>query len=500
MNSRKKIAIIGSGFSGLSSAAYLAKEGYQVDVYEKNSTIGGRARQFRDQGFLFDMGPSWYWMPDVIENFYNDFGHTTSDFYNLKKLSPAFDMIFENGEKFTVPENFEDLKLAFDLIERGSSKKLESFMDDAQVKYVSSMEGLIHLPGLSPLEFMNFDVFKKATKLNLLSSFRKHVNKHFKHPHLRALMEFPVLFLGAQAKDTPALYSMMNYAGLKLGTWYPEGGFFSVIKAMRKICEDLNVSFHTNTPINKIEVLNGEAVALHSNQKYFEVDAIVGSADYHHIETNLLESQYRNYDETYWSKKTFAPSSLIYYLGIDKKVSKLKHHTLFFDKDLDVHADEIYNNKAWPSDPLFYVCAPSKTDKLVAPEGKENLFLLMPLATGIEDTEELREKYFNNMLERLEESTNENIKNHIEVKHSYCINDFKADYNAYGGNAYGLANTLSQTAFMKPKIINKKVKNLVYTGQLTVPGPGVPPAIISGKISAGLISKSLKNKNYEITI
>lgn len=500
MNKAKKIAVIGSGFSGLSTAAYLAKAGYDVEVYEKNETVGGRARQFADKGFLFDMGPSWYWMPDVMESFYNDFGFTATDFYQLEKLTPAFDMVFGEGNTFRVPESFDELKLAFESKEKGSSEKLELFMEDARVKYEVSMKGLIQQPGLSPLEYVNIETIKNAFKLSIFSSFRKHVKQHFNHPELRALMEFPVLFLGAQPKDTPALYSLMNYAGLKLGTWYPKGGFFSIIKAMQQVCEKNGVIFHTNAEVKKIHVANNQAVEIEVGTKKYAVDAVVGSADYHHIETNLIDPKYRNYPENYWDKKVFAPSSLIFYLGVNKKLEKLNHHTLFFDRDLDQHANEIYENKAWPKDPLFYVCTPSKTDEQVAPSGKENLFLLMPLATGLEDTPELREKYFLMMLERLEKYTGEEIKAHIEVKHSYCIKDFKSDYNAYGGNAYGLANTLTQTAFMKPKIINKRIKNLIYAGQLTVPGPGVPPAIISGKIAAALVQKTIKNTTYEIAI
>ncbi len=199
----------------------------------------------------------------------------------------------------------------------------------------------------------------------------------------------------------------------------------------------------------------------------------------------MLDKEYRNYDEKYWNKKTFAPSCLIFYLGFKEKISNLKHHTLFFENDLDLHTTEIYTDKKWPSKPLFYVCCPSKTDDNVAPENCENVFLLMPIATGIEDSEAMREKYFLEMIERIEKHTeSSHLSSKIDYKKSYCLNDFINDYNAYEGNAYGLANTLSQTAVLKPSLKNKKVKNLFYTGQLTVPGPGVPPSIISGKIAA----------------
>ncbi|MDF1673288.1 MAG: phytoene desaturase family protein [Vicingaceae bacterium] len=488
----KKIAVIGSGFSGLSAAAYLSQKGYAVDVYEKNETFGGRARQFEEGGFVFDMGPSWYWMPEVIEKFYNDFGYTTSDFYDLKRLSPGFKMVFNNKEELIVPDSYDDLKSLFESVEKGSSKQLDIFMKDAKAKYDISFTNLIEHPGISIMEYANFETVSNAIKLNIFSSYEKLVQKHFKNEKLRSLMEFPVLFLGAMPKDTPSLYSLMNYAGLKLGTWYPMGGFYSVVKAMKKICEDQGVNFHSNSTVSKIDIKYNEAINLQVDSKIKVIDGVVGSADYHHIESKLLDEEYRNYNEKYWSKKTFAPSSLIFYLGVDKKLPNLEHHTLFFDTDFSIHADEIYKDKKWPNDPLFYVCAPSKTDDSVSPKGCENLFILIPLATGLEDNESLREGLFDKVIKRVEKYINEPLSSHIIFKKSFCVNDFTNDYNAYGGNAYGLANTLNQTAILKPKIINRKIDNLVYTGQLTVPGPGVPPSIISGKIAANILNEKIK--------
>jgi phytoene desaturase len=488
----KTIAIIGSGFSGLSSAAYLAKEGYKVHVFEKNECLGGRARKFENSGFSFDMGPSWYWMPEVMENFFKDFNSSVSEHFELKKLSPAFNLIFEGNEKISIPNDYKELRDLFELIEEGSSIELDKFMEDAKKKYDISFASLIEKPGLSIAEFLDYETIKAATNLSLFGSYQKMVYKKFKNPKLRALMEFPVLFLGAKPENTPSLYSLMNYAGLKLGTYYPMGGFYSLVEGMVAICKKQGVTFHTNANITKINITDKKVTSIDVNETQFKVDGVIGSADYHHIEDKLIPAKYKNYSEDYWKKKTFAPSSLIFYLGINKKIEKLEHHTLFFDANFEQHAIEIYDTKKWPEKPLFYVCTPSKTDSTVAPENCENLFLLMPLATGVEDTEELRERYFKVLMTRLEEHLGEKISDNIIVKQSYCIKDFEKDYNAFGGNAYGLANTLSQTAIFKPKIINKKIKNLVYTGQLTVPGPGVPPSLISGKISAKLLSQTLK--------
>lgn len=486
----KKIAIIGSGFSGLSAAAYAAKDGFEVHVFEKHNQPGGRARQFStEEGFVFDMGPSWYWMPDVMEDFFADFSFKTSDFFELLSLNPQFEMIFSD-EKIAVPEDYEELKLLFEKTEKGAGDKLDKFLNAAKYKYEVGMKDFVTKPSHNWLEFVSLKIAKSAWKLDLLTNFRAYVAKYFKNGKLKTLMEFPVIFLGASPKNIPALYSLMNYGGYALGTHYPMGGFYQLVLAMKKVAEKQGAIFHFNSNVDKINVRNGKVHSLTVNEKELQFDAVIASSDYHHTET-LLEEEYRNYTEDYWQKRTFAPSCLIYYLGVNEIISNLKHHTLFFENDLDEHIDCIYGKKRWPEKPLFYVCCPSKTDDKVAPKGKENMFLLMPLAIGINDDNAIREKFLSEMLQRIEKLTGvKNLASKIAYKRSYCVRDFISDYNAYGGNAYGLANTLNQTAVLKPKLKNKKIKNLFYTGQLTVPGPGVPPSIISGKIVAKELLKN----------
>lgn len=496
---KKKIAVIGSGFSGLSAAAYMAKAGNEVHVFEKHDQPGGRARQFStEQGYTFDMGPSWYWMPDIIESFFSDFGYKTSDFFELISLNPQFEMIFSD-EKMSVPESLDDLKFLFEQIEKGAKLQLEKFMQSAKFKYEVGMRDFVNKPCYNWLEFVSPKIAKSALKLDLLTNFRTYVANYFKSEKLRTLMEFPVIFLGASPKNIPALYSLMNYGGYALGTHYPKGGFYQLVLAMKNVAEKQGANFHFNKTVERINTQSNKVKSLTINGKTYEFDAVIASSDYHHTET-LLNKEYRNYTEAYWQNRTFAPSSLIFYLGINKIIPNLKHHTLFFENDLDAHIDCIYGEKKWPEKPLFYACCPSKTDETVAPKGKENLFILIPLAIGINDEEFIREKYLTEMLSRIEKHTGiTDLQSMIEYKRSYCVSDFISDYNAYGGNAYGLANTLGQTAVLKPKIRNKKLKNLFYTGQLTVPGPGVPPSIISGKLVANEINK-IKTKRYETVI
>lgn len=496
-----KILIIGSGFSSLSAACYLSQAGHEVHIYEKNETVGGRARQMRtDDGYVFDMGPSWYWMPDVFERFFADFGHQVSDFYELELLDPAFEMVFPDRAKFQVPATYSALRDKFESLEPGSATRLDQFMADAQFKYEVGMKKIVYKPGLSLLEFLDADILRGALRFDLLSSFSSHVRKYFSNPQLLALMEFPVLFLGAMPRDTPALYSLMNYAGLKLGTWYPMGGFGKVIEGMARLARDLGVVIHCNSTVEKIVTEGRKATHLLINGRQEAMDAVLAGADYHHVERNLLQPAERNYSEQYWKKKVMAPSCLIFFIGLRKKIANIRHHTLFFEEDLIAHSKEIYKTPRWPEKPLFYVCCPSQTDPEVAPPGHENLFLLMPIAPGLEDSGAQHEHYYEMMMDRLEKHLGESVRQDVDYKRAYCIDDFVEDYNSFRGNAYGLANTLMQTANLKPKIRNRQVDNLFYCGQLTVPGPGVPPSIISGKIAAQQLLSQLKRESYEATI
>jgi len=485
-----KISIIGSGFSGLSAASYLAKEGHEVTIFEKHDQAGGRARQFKQGGFTFDMGPSWYWMPDIFERFYNDFGKTSSDFYELVRLSPSY-QIFYKDEVLQIPASMDGIYDLFESYESGSANKLKRFLKNAEYKYKVGINEFVEKPSLSLSEYIDFRIITASLKLNMFRSLSNEVRSLFKNEKLIQLLEFPVLFLGATPQRIPALYSLMNYADLSLGTWYPIGGMHEIVKAFVSIAEEAGVKFCFNASVNKL-IVNGHKVeGLSYNEKTAMADICVSSADYHFTEQQLLDPPNRNYSIKYWESRTMAPSSLLFYLGVDKKIEGLLHHNLFFDEDFGKHADEIYTEPKWPTKPLFYVCCPSKTDESVSPAGKENVFLLMPLAPGIEDSEEMRSKYFEVMINRLEKRTGQKIKESISFQKSYCIDNFKEDYHAFKGNAYGLANTLKQTAILKPKLKNTHLENLYYTGQLTVPGPGVPPSIISGRVVASQILKDL---------
>jgi len=376
---------------------------------------------------------------------------------------------------------------------------LDAFMAEAKFKYDVGVGKLVHNPGLSLTEFLDMDLVKGVFKLDVFQSMKKHVAKFFKHPSIQSLMEFPVLFLGALPEKTPALYSLMNYADIKGGTWYPEFGMYSIVQGMYDLAISLGVQFKLGEEVTSIEVQSGKAVAVHTlktasgEKQAYTMDVLIGAGDYHHIETKLLAPAYQSYSAAYWDSRVMAPSSLLYYVGLNKKLEGVLHHQLFFDTDFGLHGHEIYSDPKWPTRPLFYASVPSVTDPTVAPEGCENLFLLIPIAAGLEgDTDEIRDQFFEMIIQRFEERIGQSIRSSIVYKRSFAVKEFKEDYHSFRGNAYGLANTLLQTANLKPSCKSKKVNNLYYTGQLTVPGPGVPPSLISGEVVAKLVDQKHK--------
>ncbi|MEM8845850.1 MAG: phytoene desaturase family protein [Bacteroidota bacterium] len=482
----KKIVIIGSGFSSLSASCYLAKAGYEVHVFEKNETVGGRARQLIKEGFTFDIGPSWYWMPDIFDKFFGDFGKKTSDYYQLDKLDPAY-KIFFHDDVITIGDCMDKICEEFERIEVGSSTHLKKFIGKAQENYDIAINKVVLRPGLSPIELVTKETVLRVDQF--FKSISQEVRKKFKNPKLISTLEFPVLFLGAKPSKTPSFYNFMNFADFGLGTWHPKGGMYEIIKAMRALAEEQGVTFHTKSAVDKVVVENGKVTGIQTNGTFHSAQYVISGADYHHSET-LLEEKYRQYSESYWENRTYAPSSLLFYVGFTKKLENIEHHNLFFDTNFERHAEEIYDDPQWPSEPLFYVNFPSVTDESMAPKDHEAGFFLVPIAPGLEDTPELRGQYFDLIIDRFEKRTGQNAKDHILFKESFCVNDFIEQYNSYKGNAYGMANTLRQTAFLRPNLKSNKVKNLYFTGQLTVPGPGVPPSLISGKLVSDLILKN----------
>ena len=439
------------------------------------------------------MGPSWYWMPDVFEKYFKDFGKDINDYFKLKRLDPSYRVYFSKDQVIDIPSDYESLKELFESLEEGSGEKLDLFLKQAEKKYKIGINNLVYKPAISVAEFMNYETLSGILKLDIFKSIHSHIRKFFKNEKIIKILEFPILFLGATPKNTPALYSLMNFADIKLGTWYPEGGMYKIVESMLSLAKEKGVKFYSNEEVKKFSYSNKSVSYVITNKKTYDVDYVICSADYHHIDQNIVEKKFRSYSKSYWEKRVLAPSSLLFYVGLDKKIKNVTHHCLFFDRDFDNHAEEIYTTPRWPSEPLFYATFPSKSDASIAPKNHETMVLLIPIAPDLEDNRIIRNKYFDLILSRLERLTKQKIKDHIVYKRSYAVRDFKNDYNSFKGNAYGLANTLLQTAILKPSIKSKKLNNLYFCGQLTVPGPGVPPSLISGNVVANQIKEQIKN-------
>lgn len=477
----KKAVIIGSGFSSLSAACYLAKVGYEVAIFEKNKSIGGRARQFERDGFKFDMGPTFYWMPDIFERFFSEFQKKPADFYQITRLNPGYDIYFGENDRLKESADRAELKQTFEKLEPGSGVFLEKFLTKAEFNYRVAIDKVVYKPGVSALELVMPETIIRIPQF--LMSLSHTVNSNIKNEKLRQMLEFPVLFLGAKPTETPSFYCFMNYADMILGSWHVKGGMIEVVNGMRRLAESMGAEIHTDSPVSEIRTEAGKATGVVVNGAFIGADVVISGADYQHTEL-LLPQMERNYTQKYWSRKVFAPSAILYYIGFDKRIDHVSHHTLFFDTSFKEHARDIYDKPDWPKKPLFYASFPTKTDSSLAPVGHEVAIILIPIAAGLVDTAQIRKNYFEQVILRMEQLTGQALKSHIIFSQSYASTDFRSDYNAYKGNAYGLANTLMQTAFLKPKVCNKRLPNLFYTGQLTVPGPGVPTAIISGRIAA----------------
>ncbi len=482
-----EIIVIGAGFSGLAAACHLAKSGAKVHVLERHDQPGGRARTWEQDGYRFDLGPSWYWMPDLFERFFGEFGHQVDDLYELKRLDPSYRVVWPEGDVSDVPAGLDALRAWFESREPGAGAQLDRFIKETEYIYKSAYKDYLFRPSLSLFEFVDPRLVVELFRLRMLRSMANYARSFFDDPRLARLVEWPVLFLGASAKETSAMYSLMSYADMALGTWYPMGGMHRIIEGMVRVATDLGAELHLGERVRRITVERGRATGVETDSGTWQADAVLASADYHHVETQLLDRRHRQYDDRYWDKRTMSPSSLLYYLGIESHLGDCSHHTLFFDEDLDTHMDQVYQRPEWPEKPLFYACAPSVTDPSVAPEGCSNVFLLVPLAPGLDDSDAARARVFDTVMARLEAHVGRPLRERIVIQRSYAMRDFVADYGAFKGNAYGMANTLRQTGPFKPRLRSSKVRGLYFAGQLTVPGPGMPPSLVSGELSAKLL-------------
>ncbi|TFF91709.1 phytoene desaturase [Candidatus Thorarchaeota archaeon] len=483
-----KAIVIGAGVGGLSLAALLGKKGYDVTVIEKNEQPGGRARVWEKDGFVFDMGPSWYLMPEIFDHYFEHFGKKTEDFYELIRLNPSYKIYFPEST-IDISADLEENMQLFEQLEENGAEKLRKYLDQAQEKYEYLLDGLMYedLAGITAM--LNPKLMAAGWKLSILSNIDKLTRKYFDSERARKILQYSIVFLGGNPKNTPALYSMISHIDFNLGVWYPYGGLGKIVDATLDLAKQHGVDLRFGEEVKDIVIEDKLARRVITDKGEYEGDVVVSNADYPHTEIDLVDEDYETYDEDYWESKIIAPSAFVLYLGLDKKIDTLTHHNVILDHDWVKHFQQIFENPSWPDEPAYYLCCPSRKDDTVAPEGKENIFVTIPISPGIEDTPEIRERYFDKIVAHMEKVLKTDIKDHIIVKRIFSLNDFAEDYNAYRGTAVGLTHTFRQSAFFRPRHKSKKVKNLYYTGQYTHPGIGVPMVLISAEIVADLIEE-----------
>lgn len=481
---RVNIIIIGAGFGGLSAAAYLAKAGHSVTIFEKNSAPGGRAHTVYQDGFQFELGPSWYLMPDVFEEFFADFNHKPSDFYRLKQLVPSY-RVYDSGGAFTARPR-PAASMDFEQLEVGAGARLAQLLDETKKEYETVRRDILPLSGLSKSQYMKSSVLRLASDPKLLGSYHSRISKVVSHETLQHVLEFMVVFLGGSPRNIPALYGLLAHVDFGLGIWYPKGGFTAVAKAVEAVAKEQGVKIIYDAPVERLLVEKGRIKGVVVDGNEYAADRVVANADYHTVDTKLVPSEYRVFDDRRWDSKTLSPSAVLATIGVKKHVD-LEHHTLFFDTDWDGNFADAFDLHQINDKPLFYVCAPSKSDAGVAPDGCENIFILIPISGKADVSQSQAEQLAQNAIERIEERVGQSFQKDIIIKNVYGPDYFKETFNAFNGNAFGLAHTSLQSGPLRPPMRSPKLPGLYFTGQYTNPGTGVPLVLISGKVVAGIM-------------
>ena len=486
---KKKAVVIGGGFGGLSCAALLARDGFDVTLLEKLETMGGRARSWQTEGYNFDLGPSWYLMPEVFERYFSLFGKQRSDYYDLLPLDPYYKVFFGKGESALLGTRQQENYALFESFEDGGGEQLKRYIEQASYKYDVAMKEFLYRDYRHIGQFFNRRLMTEGLRLGIFKKLDSFVSTYVKDRRAKQILEYAMVFLGTDPVDAPAIYSIMSHVDLGLGVFFPEKGMAGAAQGFVKLCEELGVRLINNCEVNRIQVVQGKASSVETSVGTFEADVVVSGADYQHVETQLLPSQYSSYKKSYWERKVVAPSMFIAYLGINRRLKGLEHHNLYFSEDWGKHFDTIFKQPAWPDKPCFYLSCISKTDPSSAPAGSENVFLLVPTAPGLADDETQRERYYRHVIDHVREVTGEDLDKDVIVRRIFSQRDFIENYHAYKGTALGLSHTLFQTAVFRPSIRSKKVENLYYTGQYTHPGVGVPMVLIASELVAKAVGE-----------
>lgn len=479
--------VVGGGLGGLATAALLAEQGHHVTVLEKNAQVGGRASVLKLQGYTFDMGPSWYMMPEVFAQFFALFGKTIPDVYQLERLQTHYKVFFEGGRQYAIKSDGAANMRLFSELEPDGGIKLDRFLKESKYLYDQALSQLIMLNYRSLRPLLNPVLVARILSYDLFRSFHDYTKRAFRNPDLQKMLEFTTVFLGGSPYNTPAFYRLIAHADYTLGIYHPMGGMYKIVEAVQQLAIERGVIIKTNQDVTRIETVGRQAVAVHTQDQRYPADLVVANADYHYCETQLLDSTVQTHRQAYWDKAVVSPSAFLMYLGVKGKLPQLEHHNLYFGANWDEHFAAVYQDRQWPRDPSYYVHCPSRTDHSLAPADGETVIVLVPVAAGLADTPEIRRRFLQQILRHLSSLIGEEIEPRLAAEQLFTVNDFAQRYHAYRGSAFGLAHTLWQTAVFRPKNFSRKVRNLYYVGQYTNPGVGVPMVLLSAQIVAKMV-------------
>lgn len=492
--------VIGGGIAGLASAALLGDDGYRVTLLEARDELGGRAGTWEQSGFRFDTGPSWYLMPEVFDHFFRLLGTTSERELDLVPLTPAYRVYSEptvSGAPapIDVHSGRDAATALFESIEAGAGDTLTDYLDSAGDAYDLAVSRFLYDTYASTEGLRDPAVLRRLAQLLPLLSvpLATHIAKRFADPRLRQILGYPAVFLGGSPFGVPSLYHLMSHLDLDEGVLYPRGGFTELIRAVERLARSRGVEIHTGAAVTRIEVSDGRARGVHTTEgRRFAADLVVSAADLHHTETQLLSAESRSYPEAWWSDKTPSPGALLIMLGVRGPLPQLPHHTLLFARDWQENFDAIFRTPTRiPDPPSVYVCKPSATDDTVAPDGDENLFVLVPVPAdptighgGVDGTGDAAvERAADRVIDQIAAWCGiPDLRERIVVRRTVAPGDFESDLHAWRGNSLGLAHTLRQSAVFRPRNTSKRVRDLYYAGASVLPGIGLPMCLISAEL------------------
>ena len=521
----QRTVVIGGGIAGLATAALLAREGHDVTVLERGARVGGRAGSLSRDGFRFDTGPSWYLMPSVFDHFFEMLGTTTAAQLDLRLLDPGYRVFSEpdadgsRGAPVTVPAGRDAVRAVFEALEPGSGPAFDAYLDSAAETSEMAERYFLYNPFTRWRTLGAGPVLRALPQLARLlgTSLRSFAAQRFRHPVLRQILGYPAVFLGTNPKDAPAMYHLMSALDLDDGVRYPMGGFHHLVERLAALATEAGVRIQLEAEATEIEVgapapgarasrlapgLDGRrggqvARAVHwrdadGTSHRAPADLVVSTADLHHTETRLLPEAARSYPESWWERRVSGPGAVLVLLGVRGALPELPHHSLFFSRDWDRNFDDIFGASPRIPDPASsYVCKPSATDPGVAPDGHENLFVLVPVPADPGIGGGGPDGGGDPAVERAADAAIDQIatwagipdlRDRIVVRETIGPRDFVDAYHSWSGGMLGPAHVLRQSAMFRAQNRSRRVDNLCYAGATTAPGVGIPMCLISAEL------------------